>query len=144
MALKLADSATARCPSPRPGLAGVLLIRAPVIVAGLRQYFEFLWDRATPFTTTKRPPGPAQDSLTPALQNILELMAEGLPDAAIAARAGVSISTARRHIAAIVKRLDASTRFAARRRRPPARLDQLAKEGLPRQPSPRRITAWTA
>jgi DNA-binding NarL/FixJ family response regulator len=47
------------------------------------------------------------------LQNILELMAEGLPDAIIATRAGVSLSTARRHIAAIVTRLVASTRFAA-------------------------------
>ena len=51
--------------------------------------------------------------LTPAQQAVLELMAEGLNDGAIARRAGLSITTVRRHIAAIMKRLDVSSRFAA-------------------------------
>jgi DNA-binding NarL/FixJ family response regulator len=44
---------------------------------------------------------------------MLELMAEGLPDAAIARRAGISVTTARRHITAIMKRLRVTSRFAA-------------------------------
>jgi DNA-binding NarL/FixJ family response regulator len=40
-------------------------------------------------------------------------MTEGLNDAAIARRAGVSITTVRRHIAAIMKRLGVRSRFAA-------------------------------
>ena len=40
-------------------------------------------------------------------------MAEGLLDDAIARRAGLSVTTVRRHVAAIMKRLDVSSRFAA-------------------------------
>lgn len=40
-------------------------------------------------------------------------MAEGLPDAAIARRAGIGVTTVRRHITEIMKRLDVSSRFAA-------------------------------
>jgi len=40
-------------------------------------------------------------------------MAEGLNDGAIAHRSGLSITTVRRHIAAIMTRLDVSSRFAA-------------------------------
>jgi len=43
----------------------------------------------------------------------LELMAEGLQDDVIARRAGLSTTTVRRHIAAIMKRLGVSSRFAA-------------------------------
>jgi DNA-binding NarL/FixJ family response regulator len=42
-----------------------------------------------------------------------EPMAEGLPDAAIARRAGISVTTVRRHITAIMKRLGVSSRFTA-------------------------------
>ena len=50
--------------------------------------------------------------LTPAQQAVLELMAEGLLDDAIA-RAGMSTTTVRRHVAAIMKRLGVTSRFAA-------------------------------
>ena len=40
-------------------------------------------------------------------------MAEGLLDDAIARRAGLSTTTVRRHVAAIMNRLDVSSRFAA-------------------------------
>jgi DNA-binding NarL/FixJ family response regulator len=46
---------------------------------------------------------------------VLELMAEGLHDEAIARRAGITTTTTtvRRHIAAIMGRLGVSSRFAA-------------------------------
>ncbi len=53
------------------------------------------------------------DRLTAAQQNVLELMARGLPDEGIAHRAGVSVTTVRRHIAAIMRRLGVTSRFAA-------------------------------
>jgi DNA-binding NarL/FixJ family response regulator len=87
------------------------VIRAPVIVTALREYFELLWERATPLKP-ERPAAPG-GRLTPAQQRVLELMAEGLLDDAIARRAGLSTTTVRRHIAAIMKRLDVSSRFAA-------------------------------
>jgi DNA-binding NarL/FixJ family response regulator len=40
-------------------------------------------------------------------------MAQGLNDAAIARRAGLSTTTVRRHVAAILHRLDVTSRFAA-------------------------------
>jgi len=40
-------------------------------------------------------------------------MAEGLQDDAIARRAGISTTTVRRHIAAIMSRLGVASRFAA-------------------------------
>jgi DNA-binding CsgD family transcriptional regulator len=112
MKMKLADHTTAMLPLTPAGTAGALVIRAPVILAALREYFEMLWDRATPLRPD-RVAAASAGRLTPAQQAVLELMAEGLLDDAIARRAGLSITTVRRHVAAIMKRLDVSSRFAA-------------------------------
>ena len=111
MKMKLADETTALLPLTPAGTSGALVIRAPVIISALREYFEMLWDRATPL----RPQRPAASAgrLTPAQQAVLEMMAEGLGDDAIARRAGLSTTTVRRHIAVILKRLNVSSRFAA-------------------------------
>ena len=111
MKMKLADHTTALLPLTPPGTAGALVIRAPVIVAALREYFELLWDRATPLRP-ERSPAPGS-RLTATQQAVLELMAQGLNDAAIARRAGLSTTTVRRHVAAILHRLDVTSRFAA-------------------------------
>jgi len=111
MKMKLADYNTALLPLTSNGTAGALLIRAPVIIGALREYFELLWDRATPLKPQR--PAPPADRLPPALQAVLELMAEGLNDAAIARRLGISVGTVRRYIAAITDRLGVSSRFAA-------------------------------
>jgi DNA-binding CsgD family transcriptional regulator len=111
MKMKLADHTTAMLPLTPAGTAGALVVRAPVIIAALREYFELLWERATP-VAAPRPVVPG-DRLTPAQQKVLELMAEGLHDDVIARRAGISTTTVRRHIAAIMARLGVSSRFAA-------------------------------
>jgi DNA-binding NarL/FixJ family response regulator len=111
MKMKLADQATAMLPLTPTGTAGALVIRAPVIIAALREYFEMLWERATPLRPERTAASP--DRLTPTQQAVLEMMAEGLNDGAIARRAGLSITTVRRHIAAIMSRLNVSSRFAA-------------------------------
>jgi hypothetical protein len=48
MKMKLADHTTAMLPLTPAGTAGALVVRAPVIIAALREYFELLWERATP------------------------------------------------------------------------------------------------
>jgi len=48
MKMKLADHTTAMLPLTPAGTAGALVVRAPVIIGALRDYFELLWDRATP------------------------------------------------------------------------------------------------
>jgi hypothetical protein len=50
MKLKLADYTTAMLPLTSAGTGGALMIRAPVIIAALREYFEMLWERATALT----------------------------------------------------------------------------------------------
>jgi DNA-binding NarL/FixJ family response regulator len=111
MKMKLADHTTAMLPLTPTGTAGALVVRAPVIVTALREYFEMLWERATPLKAQR--PTVSGDRLTPTQQAVLELMAEGLQDDAIARRAGTSTTTVRRHIAAIMNRLAVSSRFAA-------------------------------
>ena len=111
MKMKLADHTIAMLPLTASGTAGALVIRAPVIVDALREYFELLWDRATPVSAPGCPAG--REQLSAAQRRVLEMMAEGLPDAAIARRADISVTTVRRHIAAIMKRLGVSSRFAA-------------------------------
>jgi DNA-binding NarL/FixJ family response regulator len=93
------------------GTAGALVIKAPLVVAALRDYFEMLWDRASPLNSER--PAASGSRLSPAQQAVLQLMAEGLRDDAIGRRAGMSTTTVRRHIAAIMERLDVASRFAA-------------------------------
>ena len=50
MRLKLADFTTALLPLTPSGTTTALLIRAPVVLAALRDYFDLLWERATPLT----------------------------------------------------------------------------------------------
>ncbi len=111
MKMKLADHTTAMLPLTPNGTGGALLIRAPVIISALREYFELLWERATPVTSDRlAAPG---DRLPPAQQAVLEMMATGASDDVIARRLGISVTTVRRHITTIMHRLGVSSRFAA-------------------------------
>ncbi len=100
MKMKLADQRAALLPLTATGTTGALLVRAPVIIAALREYFEMLWDKATPIDPER--PAAAAPRLPPAQQTVLALMAEGLHDDAIARRAHLSTTTVRRHIAALM------------------------------------------
>lgn len=111
MKMKLADTTTAMLPLTPNGSAGALIIRAPVIITALREYFELLWDRATPLGPARK--APTGDRLPPAQQKVLELMAAGLNDDKIARQLALSTTTVRRHITAIMHRLGVSSRFAA-------------------------------
>jgi len=111
MKMKLADYTTAMLPLTPAGTGGALLVRSPVIIAALREYFEMLWERATPLGQQRS--APPADRPTPAQRTVLEMMAEGLHDDALARRAGISTTTVRRHIAAVLDRLNVTSRFAA-------------------------------
>jgi hypothetical protein len=77
MKMKLADYTTAMLPLTPAGTGGALLVRAPVIIAALREYFEMLWERATPLAPQRH--SVAAYRPTPAQHAVLELMAEGAP-----------------------------------------------------------------
>ena len=62
------------------------------------------------------PPRLIEESLTPREIEVLELLAEGLANKAIAARLGISDQTVKFHVAAISGKLGAATRTDAVRR----------------------------
>jgi sugar-specific transcriptional regulator TrmB len=95
----------------RTGNWGAVAITEPTIVGYLYDVFEQYWVRATPFSDA------AQDGLERVSkeihQTIVDLLAAGLKDESIARRLGMSLRTARRHIADIMHNLGADSRFQA-------------------------------
>ena len=81
-----------------------MVVEEPVLVQGLLCLFEAVW-------TACRWAMP--DSPTLAERNLLERMATGSTDQAIARRLGISDRQVRRRIARLLQRLGASSRFAA-------------------------------
>ncbi|MFG2006838.1 LuxR C-terminal-related transcriptional regulator [Spirillospora sp. NPDC048911] len=108
MKMKLADEAVAMIPLTPTGMSGALLLRSPVIVAALREYFELLWERAIPFGAAQ-----AQAPLSAPQKTILRMLVQGLDDEGIARRMDLSVTTVRRNITAIREELGVETRFAA-------------------------------
>ncbi|UBU19221.1 hypothetical protein [Nonomuraea gerenzanensis] len=117
MKMQLVDEEVAMLPLTPSGASGVALVKAPIIVKALRQYFELLWARATPVASpagAEAVPAPAAHSGPSELQlQLVGMMALGLKDESIANRTGMSLRTVRRHISTIMEMLSAETRFAA-------------------------------
>ena len=88
------------------GAAGTLVVRAPALVALVRELFEQYWDRALPLSTARVEKDAADDA-------VLDLLQLGLKDESIARQLGISLRTVRRRIATIMDDLGASTRFQA-------------------------------
>ena len=108
MKMKLADESVALLPLMPTGVSGALLVRSPLIVGALRQYFELLWERAVPLGADE-----AESLLNPVQQKILELLAEDMTDERIARRLGMNVASVRRHVSDIRKELGAANRCAA-------------------------------
>lgn len=107
MKMKIADEALALLPLTPTGLSGALLIRSSVVVTALREYFELLWERATPIGTAKR-----ETPLPEEHMEILELLGLGLSDSAIGRRMDLSVATVGRRVGDIRQALGAESRFA--------------------------------
>ncbi len=108
MKMVLVDERAALLPLDPTGMEGAALVRAPVIVAMLRSYFEMLWARAVPLGSTRTRP-----RLGGALDDVLRLMLSGMTDAAIARHLGTSERTVRRNIAAVLDALGVDNRVTA-------------------------------
>jgi DNA-binding CsgD family transcriptional regulator len=87
------------------GVPGHLLVRAPALVALVRELFDQYWLRATPLL----PPAEQVDER----RQILELLMLGTKDETIARQLGISLRTVRRRIADLMDELGATTRFQA-------------------------------
>lgn len=89
-----------------------LVVRAPMVVSALVKLFELLWVQATPLPAwdPQQPPAAAADDLD---LRLLQLLATGLKDEAIARELGVSVRTLGRRSSALLAALGARTRFQA-------------------------------
>jgi len=90
---------------------GAVVVREPHTVGFLCDIFEQAWDRATPFADAA---SQGLERVSREIQDtILRLLAAGLKDETIARRLGMSLRTARRHIADLMEQLGATSRFQA-------------------------------
>ncbi|MEU4099819.1 helix-turn-helix transcriptional regulator [Streptomyces tanashiensis] len=111
MRMLVFDRATAVIPVPDDPHAAVL-IREPHVVAFMVGAYERLWLEALPFETEwdRQTIMDISDELK---QTIVRLLTEGLTDAAIARRLGLSVRSCRRHVADVMAALGAESRFQA-------------------------------
>jgi DNA-binding CsgD family transcriptional regulator len=93
---------------------GAAVVKEPALIDYMFTVFELLWASGRPYLATTDAGHPdvdyGRDELS---RTILEYLAVGAKDDAIAHRLGLSVRTCRRHIAAIMEHLDASSRFEA-------------------------------
>jgi DNA-binding CsgD family transcriptional regulator len=85
-------------------------VRNDDVVQFLLDVFNHLWDAATPVDSFESGYAEVAEDLQ---QTIAGLMAKGYTDEVLARKLGMSVRTCRRHIAALMKDLDAVSRFQA-------------------------------
>jgi len=104
------DRAVAFLPERR-GTWGAVVVREPSVVEYLCDIFEQAWERAQPFADAA---GDGLENVAREVDHtILRLLAAGLKDETIARRLGMSLRTARKHVADIMRELQAESRFQA-------------------------------
>jgi sugar-specific transcriptional regulator TrmB/DNA-binding CsgD family transcriptional regulator len=96
--------------NPRRDAGGALVVREPAIIANLVTLFESLWATAVGLEEALESGGPGASAFDRA---VLMLMSSGVKDEAAARQLNVSDRTYRRHVADILTRLGASSRFQA-------------------------------
>ncbi|WP_033223046.1 LuxR C-terminal-related transcriptional regulator [Kitasatospora phosalacinea] len=90
---------------------GALHVTEPGILTALLDLYEQAWNTAVPLGATT-PDDPAT-GLTPTERELLRLLGGGLTDDTTGQRLGISARTVGRHMASIMERLGASSRFEA-------------------------------
>ncbi|NEB07389.1 LuxR family transcriptional regulator [Streptomyces coelicoflavus] len=107
-----------------------LELRHPALIAYLVTVFERLWRLAIPLTAAL--PDTGIEGISHREQSIAALLAEGHQDAVIAERLGISVRTARAHIARLSETLGAASRTQLG-----VRIAQAGLDGSPRSaPAP--------
>ena len=91
---------------------GALCTREPGIVSSMLAVFQQAWNAAIPFGAA-RAATDTETGLTRLDRELLKLLAAGMTDDAAGSRLGISARTVRRQMAALMERLNASSRFEA-------------------------------
>ena len=81
--------------------ASILLVRTPPVISALSVVFDALWQRAV-----------AAIPSSPGWEPVVELLAQGLTDEAVARFLGLDVRTVRRRVAQAMEELGATSRFA--------------------------------
>ncbi|MGF0118368.1 helix-turn-helix transcriptional regulator [Promicromonospora sp. Marseille-Q5078] len=117
--LVLVDGTTALLPptSTADARAAALVLRGGILTHVLGPLFEMLWADAVPLVVgsdglTRGAPAP-DGAPTAEERELLLMLAAGLKDEAVARHLDVHVATARRRIAALMARLEVSSRFQA-------------------------------
>ncbi|MEV7026219.1 helix-turn-helix transcriptional regulator [Kitasatospora sp. NPDC093558] len=90
---------------------GALCTREPGIVASLVALFEQTWQTAVPLGADR--PQDAETGLAAGERELLKLLASGMTDEVAGRHLGISVRSVRRQMAALMERLEASSRFEA-------------------------------
>lgn len=98
---------------PGQSSGSAVVFRSRPVVLAMRALFEAYWPHAEWFPPETAPREAELDEITPQERELLELLAEGLTDSAVARILGMSVRTERRKLAALMERLGVSSRFAA-------------------------------
>lgn len=100
---------------PADPTAGTIWTNQPVIISALAILFEQAWNAAAPLRSSRpaASAGCAAIGIAKAERDLLKLLADGATDEAAARHLGISLRTARRHVAALMTRLNAISRFQA-------------------------------
>ncbi|MFJ7905441.1 LuxR C-terminal-related transcriptional regulator [Kitasatospora sp. NPDC096204] len=106
--LVVVDRTTAFVPARRA--TGALMVREPALVAHFVRLFEHEWGQAVPYDAA---PSAARTVSRDVSGAIARLLAAGEKDDTIARRLGMSTRTCRRHVAELLARLGAQSRFQA-------------------------------
>lgn len=107
--LSLVDGSDATLPlAPAAPRDGIVLLREPGVLAGLRALLQQLWDAAEPLLKASAPDATA---CTPQQRALLRHLADGLTDEAAARQLGISLRSERRLISQLSERFGARSRF---------------------------------
>lgn len=114
MKLYLVDRRHAMLPLQREpaSVESAVVVHAPPLLAALSTLFEGLWERALPMQLPAEPAAPGR-RISVDEHRLVTLLLSGLTDEAIARQLSLGYRTVQRHIAALMTRLGAHTRFQA-------------------------------
>lgn len=114
MKLYLVDRRHAVLPLQREptSVESAVVVHAPALLAALATLFDGLWERALPMRVPAQP-GPGGRRSTVDEHRLVTLLLSGLTDEAIARQLALGYRTVQRHIATLMTRLGAHTRFQA-------------------------------
>ncbi|WP_327258781.1 transcriptional regulator [Streptomyces sp. NBC_01240] len=107
---RIVDRRIAVVPLTGGSQESIVLVHPSGLLDGLIELFEAYWERAEPLLSEEpgATEGPSEEELV-----LIRLLHSGYKDQASARQLGVSVRTATRRVAALMRRLDAGTRFQA-------------------------------